>query len=92
MTADQLYPQIIATGPSVKRDMVWQDLLACGETGATPTTLAARLINDGKATGSVAGCAALLKPLLEELVGMVGERQTTREGDRFKARRLPKEA
>ena len=92
MTADQLYPRITATGPSVKRGMVWQDLLACGETGATPRELATRLIKDGKAMGSVEGCAALLKPLLDELAGMVGERQTMREGERFTTRRLPKEA
>ena len=27
MAADQLYPQITAPAPSLKRDMVWQDLL-----------------------------------------------------------------
>ena len=88
MTVDRLYPQITATAPSVKRGMVWHDLLAYGETGATATELAARLIHAGKATGSVEGCAALLKPLLDELVDMAGDRQTTREGERFKACRL----
>ncbi len=95
MAGDQLYPRITATDPSVKRGMLWQDLRACGETGATPTELATRLIKlikDRKAIGSVEGCAALLKPLLAELTGMVGEQQTPREGERFTARRLPKEA
>lgn len=87
MTMDQLYPRIPATDPSVKRGIVWRDLLACGKTGATPTELAARLIDEGKATGKVEGCAALLKPLLDELVDMAGGRQTMREGERFKARR-----
>ena len=72
MAADQLYPRITATEPPLKRDMVWQDLLHFGETGATPMELAARLLRDGKATGTVEGCAVRLMPLLEELVGMVG--------------------
>jgi hypothetical protein len=88
MAADQLYPRITATGPSVKRDMVWQDLLDFGETGATPMELAARLIKAGKATGTVEGCAVRLMPLLDELVGMVGERRTERVGERFRVRRL----
>jgi hypothetical protein len=88
MPGDQLYPRITATGPSVKRDMVWQDLLEFGENGATPTELATRLIQRGRAKGTVEGCAALLKPLLEELVDMVGERQTKREGVRFTALRV----
>jgi hypothetical protein len=91
MTADQLYPGISATDASVKRGMVWQDLLACGENGATPQELATRLIKDGKASGTVEGCAVLLKPLLDELVGMVGERQTKREGEQFKAHKLRKD-
>ena len=36
----------------------------------------------------VEGCAVRLMPLLEELVGMVGEHRTERAGERFKARRL----
>jgi hypothetical protein len=88
MAADHLYPRITATGPSLKRDMVWQDLLEFGATGATPMELAARLLRDGKATGTVEGCAVRLMPLLEELVGMVGEHRTERAGERFKARRL----
>lgn len=88
MTADQLYPQITATGPTVKRDMVWQDLLDFGEAGATPMELAARLLKAGKAKGTVEGCAMRLMPLLDELVGMVGERRTERVGERFRARRL----
>jgi hypothetical protein len=88
MAADHLYPRISATGPSLKRDMVWQDLLEFGATGATPMELAARLLRDGKATGTVEGCAVRLMPLLEELVGMVGEHRTERAGERFKARRL----
>jgi hypothetical protein len=43
--------------------------------------LAARLLRDGKATGTVEGCAARLMPLLEELVGMVGEHRTERAGE-----------
>ena len=88
MATDQLYPQITATGPTVKRDMVWQDLLDFGESGATPMELAARLLKAGKAKGTVEGCAMRLMPLLDELVGMVGERRTERVGERFKARRL----
>jgi len=88
MGADHLYPRITAPGPSLKRDMVWQDLLDFGATGATPMELAARLLRDGKATGTVEGCAVRLMPLLEELVGMVGEHRTERAGERFKARRL----
>jgi len=88
MTADQLYPQITATSPTVKRDMVWQDLLDFGASGATPMELAARLLKTGKAKGTVEGCAMRLMPLLDELVGMVGERRTERVGERFKARRL----
>ena len=88
MAADQLYPQIMATAPSLKRDMVWQDLLEFGATGATPMELAARLLRDGKATGTVEGCAVRLMTLLEELVGMVGEHRTERAGERFRARRL----
>ena len=87
MAADQLYPQITATGPTGKRDMVWQDLLDFGESGATPMELAARLLKVGKAKGTVEGCAMRLMPLLDELVGMVGERRTERVGDRFRARR-----
>ena len=87
MAADQLYPRITATG-AVKRDMVWQDLLDFGETGATPMELAARLLNEGKATGTVEGCAVRLMPLLDELVGMVGVHRTERAGERFRARRL----
>jgi hypothetical protein len=89
MTADQLYPQITATGPTVTRDRVWQDLLTFGETGATPMELAARLLKAGRAKGTVEGCAMRLMPLLDELVGMVGERRTVRMGERFKAHRLP---
>ena len=88
MAADQLYPQITATAPSLKRDMVWQDLLEFGAPGATPMELAARLLRDGKATGTGEGCAVRLMPLLEELVGMVGEHGTERAGERFRARRL----
>ena len=88
MAADQLYPQITAASPSLKRDMVWQDLLDFGATGATPMELAARLLRDGKATGTGEGCAVRLMPLLEELVGMVGEHGTERAGERFRARRL----
>jgi hypothetical protein len=57
MAADQLYPQITATSPSLKRDMVWQDLLDFGATGATPMERAARLLMEGNATGTVEGCA-----------------------------------
>jgi hypothetical protein len=88
MTVDHLYPRITATGPSLKRDMVWQDLLEFGAPGATPMELAARLLRDGKATGTVEGCAVRLMPLLEELVGMVSEHRTERAGERFRARRL----
>jgi hypothetical protein len=88
MAADQLYPRISASGPSLKRDMVWHDLLEFGATGATPMELAARLLMEGKASGTVEGCAVRLMPLLEELVGMVGDRRTEREGERFRARRL----
>jgi hypothetical protein len=88
MAADQLYPRINASGPSLKRDMVWDDVLAFGATGATPMELAARLLMEGKASGTVEGCAVRLMPLLEELVGMVGDRRTEREGERFRARRL----
>ncbi|HTG10021.1 MAG TPA: hypothetical protein VK746_04440 [Candidatus Eisenbacteria bacterium] len=87
MTADHLYPRITGTGPSLKRDMVWQDLLEFGAPGATPMELAARPLRDGKATGTVEGCAVRLMPLLEELVGMVGEHRTERAGERFRARR-----
>jgi hypothetical protein len=85
---NQLYPGITATGPSVKRDMVWQDLLEFGEIGATPSELATRLIQRGRAKGTAEGCAALLRPMLEELVDMAGERQTKRQGMRFMAVRL----
>jgi hypothetical protein len=88
MTADQLYPQITATSPTVKRDMVWQDLLDFGASGATPMELAARLLKTGKAKGTVEGCAMRLMPLLDELVGMGGERRTERVGERFRARLL----
>ena len=88
MAADQLYPQITAASPSLKRDMVWQDLLEFGAPGATPMELAARLLRDGKATGTGEGCAVRLMPLLEELVGMVGEHRTERAGERFRARQL----
>jgi hypothetical protein len=88
MPDDRLYPQITATGPSVKRDMVWQDLLTFGETGATPMELAGRLLKASKAKGTVEGCAMRLMPLLDELVGMVGERRTERLGERFRAYRL----
>lgn len=88
MTTDQLYPQITAAGPTVKRDMVWQDLLDFGESGATPMELATRLLMAGKAKGTVEGCAMRLMPLLDELVGMVGEHRTERVGERFRARRL----
>jgi len=89
MAADRLYPQITATGPSLKRDMLWKDLLDYfGESGATPMELAARLLKDRKATGTVEGCAVRLMPLLEGLVCMVGERRTERVGERFRARRL----
>jgi hypothetical protein len=84
MAADQLYPR----SPSVKRDMVWQDLLDFGESGATPMELAARLLKGGKAKGTIEGCAMRLMPLLGELVGMVGERRTEQVGERFRARRL----
>jgi hypothetical protein len=50
--------------------------------------LAARLIKKGKAKGTVEGCAMRLMPLLDELVGMVGERRTERVGERFRAHRL----
>lgn len=63
MAADHLYPRISAPGPSLKRDMVWQDLLEFGGPGATPMELAARLLRDGKATGTVEGCAVRLMPL-----------------------------
>jgi len=85
---NRLYPGITATGPSVKRDMVWQDLLEFGESGATPSELATRLIQRGRAKGTAEGCAALLRPLLEELVDIAGERQTKRQGMRFMAVRL----
>jgi hypothetical protein len=82
-----LYPRISATSPSLKRDMLWQDLLKCGEAGATAGDLAARLIAESKATGTIAECALALEPLLDELVRMPGPHQTTRDGDRYKTRR-----
>lgn len=82
-----LYPRISATSPALKRDMVWQDLLKCGEAGATARDLAARLIAEGKATGTIAECALALEPLLDELVRMPGAQRTTRDGDRYTARR-----
>jgi len=80
---DQLFPRITATHPSVKRKMVWRALLHFGATGATPMELAEDLIQNGKATGTVGGCAALLKPRLEELVDILGSQQTKRDGERF---------
>jgi hypothetical protein len=80
---DQLFPRITATHPSVKRKVVWRALLPFGATGATPMELADHLIQNGKATGTVGGCAALLKPLLEELVVILGPQQTKRDGERF---------
>jgi hypothetical protein len=88
MESDQLYPRISATGPTLKRDMLWHDLLDFGEMGATPIELAARLIEEGKATGTVESCAMRLMPLLNELVYMVGKRRTEHEGERFKALRM----
>jgi len=85
MAADQLYPRITATGPTLKRDMLWHDLLNFRETGATPMELAARLTEEGKATGTAEGCAVRLMPLLDELAYMVGERRTEHVGERFKA-------
>jgi hypothetical protein len=85
---NQLYPGITAPDLLVKRNMVWQDLLECGESGATPSELATRLIQRGRAKGTAEGCAALLRPLLEELVDMPGKRRTKREGIRFIALRL----
>lgn len=82
-----LYPRISTTSPSLKRDMLWQDLLKCGAMGATAMELAAHLIKDHKATGTVSECALALEPLLDELVRMPGPHQTTRDGDRYKARR-----
>lgn len=82
-----LYPRISTTSPSLKRDMVWQDLLKCGEAGATARDLAARLISESKVTGTIAECALALEPLLDELVRMPGAHRTTRDGDRYKARR-----
>ena len=88
MESDQLYPRIAATGPTLKRDMLWHDLLDFGEVGATPIELAARLVEEGKATGTVEGCAMWLMPLLNELVYMVGTRRTEHVGERFKAFRM----
>jgi len=88
--SDQLYPRIGATGPTPKRDMLWHDLLDFGEMEATPIGLAARLVEEGKATGTVEGCAKRLMPLLSELVYMVGKRRTERVGERFKAFRMLK--
>jgi hypothetical protein len=82
---DQIFPQIIATYPSVKRNMVWRALLSFGATGATPIALADRRIQNGKATGTIEGCVALLRPLLEELVGIQGTQRTKRAGERFVA-------
>jgi hypothetical protein len=50
--------------------------------------LAARLLRAGKAKGTVEGCAMRLMPLLDELVGMLGERGTERVSERFRARQL----
>lgn len=72
----------------MKRDMVWQDLLDFVETGSTPMELAARLIREGRATGTVEGRAVRLMPVLGELVGMVGELRTAHVGERFMARWL----
>jgi hypothetical protein len=82
-----LYSRISAASPSLKRDMVWQDLLKCGEAGATARDLAARLIAERNATGTIAECALALEPLLDELVHMPGTHRTTRDGDRCTARR-----
>jgi hypothetical protein len=82
-----LYPRISGTSPSLKRDMLWQDLLKCGSAGATARELAVHLIKGRKATGTVSECALAREPLLDELVRAPGPHQTTRDGDRYKARR-----
>lgn len=89
MASERLFPQITTTDIQVLREMVWQQLFECGgDAGATPTELAARMIQHDKARGTVEGCAKLLIPLLDELVGVIGERRTKRDGERFKAFRV----
>jgi hypothetical protein len=79
----RLFPQIEPPHRRVIRDMVWQALFRYGEAGATPAELAEVLMQDGKATGTAADCAALLIPLLEELPENTGVRRVRRAGERF---------
>jgi hypothetical protein len=59
MAADQLYPQITATGPTVKRDMVWQELLDFGESGAT--TMVVYLTPELRGAGRALALPALVQ-------------------------------
>jgi hypothetical protein len=79
----RLFPQIETSHRQVIRDMVWRELFRYGEAGATPAGLAADLINDGKAAGTIEECAALLCRLLEEIPAATGTHRVRREGERF---------
>jgi hypothetical protein len=83
----RLFPQIETPHRQVIRDMVWRELFRYGEAGTTPAGLAAALINDGKATGTVEECAALLLRLLEEIPA-TGAHRVRREGERFIASKM----
>jgi hypothetical protein len=79
----RLFPQIDTPHRQVFRNMIWRQLFCYGEAGATPAGLAADLIKDGKAEGTVEECAALVVRLLEEIPPFAGMHRVRRVGERF---------